>query len=224
MKKEKIMMDIPLLEGVADQVKEAFLSMSRTKKWARGELIVSEGDDCTSLFIVTHGVAAVQKYTSSGEFSMVRLIDPGCCFGEELVFGKKARFAYALEAVSDVTIVTVPMEQLQEMMDQYPQIRDNYLKVLFKRTCAQDQRITLLSLKTVRQKIAYYLLSLSDPKDPESVTLPVPKEVVAKYLAIPRPSFSRELSLMEKEGSIKVTGRTIDLVDLPSLRKELGEV
>ncbi len=224
MKQERKDMDLPLLNGLDDQVKEAVLSLTRMKKWARGELIVSEGDVCKSLYIVTEGVAAVQKYTPAGEYSTIRLLAPGDCFGEELVFEKEGRYSNTLEAVSDVVIITIAVDQLSDMMEQYPVLKDNYLQVLFRRMKAQDQRITLLSLKTVRQKISFYLLSLYDVSEPERVILPVSKEVIAKFLSIPRPSFSRELTLMEKEGKIRVAGRTVELPDIASLRKELGEV
>ena len=49
------------------------------------------------------------------------------------------------------------------------------------------------------------------------VELPVSKEVSAKLLAMPRPSFSRELVRMEKEGLIKVNGRVIWLTNLKAL-------
>ncbi len=224
MKQEKTFIDIPLLEGLSDPVRESFMNMTRTKSWTRGELIISEGDVCKSLFIVTKGVAAVQKYTPSGEYSTIRLLEAGCCFGEAHLFEEQPRYTYTLEAVTDVTILTISMEQFRDLMETDPKIRENYLRVLFQGMKAQDQRITLLSLKTVRQKIAYYLLSLPDPEKDGKVSLPVAKEVVAKYLSIPRPSFSRELTLMEKEGSIKVSGRSIDLLDIPAIRKELGDL
>lgn len=49
------------------------------------------------------------------------------------------------------------------------------------------------------------------------VELPVSKEVTAKLLAMPRPSFSRELVRMEKEGLIRVNGKIVWLLDLQAL-------
>ena len=56
-----------------------------------------------------------------------------------------------------------------------------------------------------------------------SVVLPVSKEVVARLLAMPRPSFSRELISMEKDGLIRVSGRNIWLMDLHGLACGLYE-
>ena len=50
-----------------------------------------------------------------------------------------------------------------------------------------------------------------------AVEFPISKEMVARLLAMPRPSLSRELISMEKDGLIRVSGRVIWLRDLKQL-------
>lgn len=224
MKTDKNIKESVLLSGLAMNVKEILISSGRSKKWVRGEMIVSEGDTCKGLSLLLCGVAAVQKYTPAGEYSTIRLLNAGDCFGEELVFAEDKRYSCMLEAVSDVELLTIPIEQFRNLMDTYPEIKERFYLVILKRIESQDLSIMILSQKTVRQKISYYLLSLSREQKSEQVALPVSKEVIAKLLAIPRQSFSRELSRMESEGRIKVEGRTIGIIDLPSLEREIGVV
>jgi len=47
--------------------------------------------------------------------------------------------------------------------------------------------------------------------------------VVAKLLAMPRPSFSRELIAMEGDRLIEVQGRNIRLLDVPTLENDVVE-
>jgi CRP-like cAMP-binding protein len=54
-----------------------------------------------------------------------------------------------------------------------------------------------------------------------AVELPVSKEVVSRLLAMPRPSFSRELISMEKDGLIRVNGRVIWLLDIRGLASDI---
>jgi hypothetical protein len=56
-----------------------------------------------------------------------------------------------------------------------------------------------------------------------SVELPSSKEVAARLLAMPRPSFSRELVSMEKDGLIKTNGRVIWLTNLDNLESGLED-
>ncbi|NLZ56425.1 MAG: Crp/Fnr family transcriptional regulator [Clostridiaceae bacterium] len=58
---------------------------------------------------------------------------------------------------------------------------------------------------------------------PPSVELPASKEISARLLAIPRPSFSRELVRMEEDGLITVNDRIIWLRSLEGLDKEADE-
>lgn len=213
-----------LFSGLDMDLKQTLISSGRIKKWERGELIVSEGDQCKGLSVLMCGVAAVQKYTPAGEYSTIRILESGDCFGEELVFAEDDRYSYTLEAVSNVEILTIPMEQFRKLMDSDPEIGRRFHLVMLKRIESLEQSITILSQKTVRQKISYYLLSLSKEQRSERVVLPVAKEVIAKLLAIPRQSFSRELSRMESEGRIELAGRTIGIIDLPSLKREIGDV
>ena len=213
-----------LFSGLDNMAESEILTTVRTKTWKRGELIASEGDISKGIIMVTDGIAAVQKYTPAGDYTTIRLLFPGDCFGEEVLFEKEARYSSALESISDVVTVSISRENMIFLMERYPKIRDSFMEVLFERLRRQDQRITLLSQKSVRQKIVYYLLLLSNQQGKEQVILPGSKEVTAKLLAIPRPSFSRELTQMEKEGRIKIRGRAIELTDIALLRKEIGDV
>lgn len=216
---------IPLLfSGLGEEAENALKSAGRLRKWHRGDLIVSEGDECKGLFLLMAGSAAEQKYTPAGDYSTICLLHPGDCFGEELLYSEENKYASALEAVSEVEILCVPTEQLLCLMESFPEIRENFHQVIAKRFRSLKQMITILSQKTVRQKIAYYLLTLAEEQGGDRVVLPVSKEVISKLLAIPRPSFSRELSLMEAEGRISISARTIGIADMPSLKKDIGEV
>ena len=224
MRSEEQVMQSILFSGLDGPAESEILSAVRTKNWERGELIASEGDISKGIILVTDGIAAVQKYTPSGEYTTIRLLFPGDCFGEELLFEKEARYSCALESISDVETVSISRENMILLMENYPKLRDSFMEVLFERLRRQDQRITLLSQKSVRQKIIYYLLLLSSRQKSEQVILPGSKEVTAKLLAIPRPSFSRELAQMEKDGHIKTRGRMVELTDIALLRKEIGDV
>lgn len=119
-----------------------------------------------------------------------------------------------------------------------PEMMQNFLTILSNRVQAQNRRISLLSQKSLRQKIAHYLVELlhdqleAEGETPrtakrivstQAVELPVSKEVVARLLAMPRPSFSRELISMERDGLIRVSGRVIWLVDLDRLEQGVIE-
>ena len=212
-----------LFRQLDESAKKCCLSYLRARKVSRGELIVREGEVHAGLILLVKGEAAVQKYTSGGDYSTISLLLPGDCFGEETVVNGKEKCAFTLEAVSDVEFLYITAENLLLLMEKYPRVKDGVMSVLSDRIRIQAMQITILSQKSVRQKIVYYLLMLRQRQGTEKVCLPGSREVVSKLLAMPRQSFTRELMMMEKEGLISITGRNIAFSDPSALKKCIGE-
>jgi len=204
----------------------------------KGEVLVNEGDPCKGIGMIIDGQLAMQKYTSTGDFATLELLGAGEFFGEYLIFGNKKSYSVTIEAVTNSKIIFISREMLLTLLNQNPGIQQNFLTILSDRIQAQNKRISLLSQKSLRQKIANYLLELlreqlekegESPKtvrktvSTQAVELPVSKEVVSRLLAMPRPSFSRELISMERDGLIRVSGRVIWLLDMERLERGVIE-
>ena len=77
-----------------------------------------------------------------------------------------------------------------------------------------NRRLRVLGSGSLRGKIAQYLL-LPGTKPPLS------REALAARLAVTRPSLSREIGAMQREGLIRIDGRTLDVVDRAALEEFL---
>lgn len=207
---------------------QEYCFLTRLRTFAKGEIVAAEGDICSSVGVIEKGRIAVQKYTSGGEFATIALLKPGDFFGEDLIFGSSNIYTFTLEAMSLSEVLFVNKDTLNALFERSRVVRDNFSRILSDRILEQNRRIALLSQKSIRQKIAYYLLELRNEKsgiaeDGDIVRLPVSKEVVAKLLAMPRPSFSRELISMQKDGLIDFEGRDIRLLDIRGLESQVVE-
>ncbi len=204
----------------------------------KGEVLANEGDLCTGIGMIIEGQLAMQKYASTGDFATIELLGAGEIFGEDLVFGHKKNYSVTIEAITNAKIIFISREMLVTLLYKSPEIMKNFLTILSDRVLSQNRRISLLSQKSLRQKIANYLLELlrdqlekegEAPKitrktvSTQAVELPVSKEVVSRLLAMPRPSFSRELISMERDGLIRVSGRVIWLMDMDRLERGVIE-
>ncbi|MGI6157891.1 MAG: Crp/Fnr family transcriptional regulator [Saccharofermentanales bacterium] len=228
----------PLFAGLDHELYHDYCRDTSINLHNKGDLIIMEGSLCKGVGVIVEGQVARQKYTPSGEYTTLNLLGPEEIFGEDLIFSSHKQYTYSLEALTHVKTIHVPRDVILSMISKSPKLLLNYLALLSDRGREQDQRIHLLSQKTLRLKISGYLLTLLEDKLVEegktlreaievdattSVELPVSKEVVARLLAMPRPSFSRELISMEKDGLIRVSGRSIWLVDVPGLACGLYE-
>lgn len=217
-----------LFAGLERSTFQNYCSLTRVKTFSKGEIVAAEGDICTSIGVIEKGRIAIQKYTSGGDFATIALLKPGEFFGEDLIFGSSNVYTFTLEAMSLSEVLFVNKDTLYALLDKSQVVKDNFLKLLSDRVNSQNRRIALLSQKSIRHKIAFYLLELraeqtSGGKNINTVHLPVSKEVIAKLLAMPRPSFSRELIQMQKAGLIEVDGREIRLLDVLRLESEVVE-
>ena len=238
----------PLFKGVVCNEFEEFCRQTRTRTYEKGEIIVAEGKPCNSIGILSEGQIAVQKISSGGEFATIALLGQGDFFGEEIIYSSDTNFQNTLEAMSHCNVIFVSRDIINSIMAICPSVKDNFLRILSDRVKNQNRRIELLSQKSLREKIAYYLIDLYNhqsaddgipemcrscvkagsgeclyPSEARIVYLPVSKEIAAKYLAMPRPSFSRELIALENDGLIKVDGRKITLCNVAKLETEIVE-
>ena len=219
-----------LFRGLDHEVFSQYCAKTSIRIAWKGEIIENEGDECSHIGVLLQGKLALQKYTSSGEFATIALMEEGEMYGEDLLFGDNNSYTTTIEAVTNSRILYIPKSVLIPMLKKNYFLNQNFIRLLSDKVQVQNERITLLSQKTLRQKIAFYLLEQYKKQLPHSgtlrkrirediatVELPVSKEIVSKLLAMPRPSFSRELINMEKDGLIKVEGRNIRIIDLAEL-------
>ena len=79
--------------------------------------------------------------------------------------------------------------------------------------------IQVLASGSLREKLAR--LFFDHLADDGTVEIAVNRETLAAYLAVTRPSLSRELSAMAKEGLLAVDGRHIRVIDRARLESYL---
>ncbi len=219
-----------LFKGLDHEVFSQYCGKTSIRIAWKGEIIENEGDECKHIGVLLQGKLALQKYASSGEFATIALMEEGEMYGEDLLFGTNNLYTVTIEAVTNSRILYIPRTVMIPMLRKNYFLNQNFIRLLSDKVQTQNERITLLSQKTLRQKIAFYLLEQYKNQLPRSqpgkikrtddqgiVELPVSKEIISKLLAMPRPSFSRELINMEKDGLIKVDGRNIRILDLSEL-------
>lgn len=222
-----------LFKGLEHDVFSQYCGKTSIRIAWKGEIIENEGDNCDGIGVLLQGKLALQKYTSSGDFATISLMEEGEMYGEDLLFGTISQFPMTIEAVTNSKILYIPKSILIPLLQNNYFLNQNFIKILSDKVSLQNERISLLSQKTLRQKIAFYILELYKKQKKEKdlirikqphtrandldIELPVSKEVISRLLAMPRPSFSRELINMERDGFIKVDGRSISIIDLKEL-------
>lgn len=227
-----ILRESELFNDLDQRVYRDYCESSRMQLFYKGELIVQEGEVCEGIILLVEGQVAIQKTSPNGDFSTLNLLGPGDSFGEDIIFSQKRHYPVSLEAASNGKYLLVERERLFDMIRHSPQLLSNILSNLSDKVREQERRINILSQRRLRDKVSTYLIGLLLDELEENgktlaeelkivstpaVELPNSKAMVARLLAMPRPSLSRELISMEEDGLIKVSGRVIWLMNLKAL-------
>ena len=199
-----------LFRGVDEEALDAYLKNlgAYERKAAGGEYIFREEDEVTGLFILLDGAVEVEKNDYSGKRQMVNRFDkPDTVFGEVYLFLEDRPYDFACCAVKDSRLLFVPKEAFDPAGGALAQhLAENMLQVLAKKAYFLNQKMLILSAGSIRKKIARHLLFKNPVGEPMML---MNREELADYLAVPRPSLSRELMKMHREGYIDLEGRQL---------------
>jgi CRP/FNR family transcriptional regulator, dissimilatory nitrate respiration regulator len=99
------------------------------------------------------------------------------------------------------------------------QVLKNYLNSISTRTQFLSQKLHFLNFKTIREKVAHFLLTQAGDKF-HSIELKNTQQQLADLFGVTRPSLARVFGEMQKEGLIKLEQKTVTLLN----KKKLNEL
>lgn len=194
---------------------------SGIKIYKKHQTIFDAGDTCHSLSIILKGKVELSNYLISGDVSNLVTLSTGHIFGEAILFAPESIYPLSSTAVTTSHILQLKKSQVLSLMAMYPQFNEDYLCLLSKKLIFLNDKFKLLSMTTIRGKIAHVLLKLSKEQESLEVKLPFSKEKMASHISTRRPSLSRELSKMKSEGLIDYQRSTVTLLDVEGLEDYL---
>jgi CRP-like cAMP-binding protein len=130
------------------------------------------------------------------------------------------RFPVDIIANERSEILIIPRDILIYMLQHSQIVLKNYLNVISSRTQFLSKKIRFLSFKTIREKIANYILSNMAGTD-NSFTLTQSQYELAGFFGVARPSLARAFAELEDEGILKLERREITILDKEKLNKLL---
>jgi CRP/FNR family transcriptional regulator len=174
--------------------------MSLVRKFAKGELIFRQGDDCPGVYIVDTGMVRVFNTATSGKEHVLHMVGPGRTFAEVAAIGEFACPANA-EAIAATTCVLLPQAPFHRMMTTDHQL---CLEMMTGMSFWVRHLISLMEdivLRDAIGRVARFLLEATGDQD-GMVRLPGLKRHVASHLNLTSETFSRTLGRLIEGGLI----------------------
>lgn len=174
--------------------------------------LVHAGDACDELLLVLAGSVKGEMADYTGKTIKIEDIVAPRPLAAAFLFGKDNRFPVNVIANEEVKILCISRAEFLKILQKDQRILTNYLNSISSRAQFLSSRIKFLSFKTIRQKIAHYLLDLAGDRL-AVVELPLSQGQLAEFFGVTRPSLARALGEMVSEELIEVQRRTVRILD-----------
>ncbi|MCK4766577.1 MAG: Crp/Fnr family transcriptional regulator [Candidatus Aminicenantes bacterium] len=220
----KLLARSPLFRNVPPLKIEELLEQVRyrIKKYKKGNFIAFKGDECSTLMVLLEGAVRGEMADYKGKSVEIEKIRPPRPLAPAFLFGKSNVFPVDVVANEAVTLLAIPKSSLLVLFQLSTGILRNYLDTISDRTQFLSDKLRFISFKTIKQKLAHYILRLLKPGTDE-VVLSRNHQELSEFFGVTRPALSRVFAEIEKEGVIEYSRQRVIIKDRERLNKLLEE-
>ncbi len=216
---------VAIFSSLSEQELSFVIPRLLLRKFQSGEIIFSEGDNCTGLYVVQTGSVRIFKSSAGGREQVLSIDGPGSSIAELPVFDG-GTYPASAQALKDSTLLFFSRTDFHTLCLQHPQVALKVLRVIGGRLRRLVGIIEELSFTTVRHRLVSLLLRLGKSEGARGdealvLTLPANNSELAAQIGTVRELVSRNLSRLQAEGLIEVEDRTVRIISRKKLEAEL---
>ncbi|MFK7776517.1 MAG: Crp/Fnr family transcriptional regulator [Gimesia sp.] len=188
---------------------------SSVRNFGRGNLVYLPTESSDSVFLLLAGRIKLYHITGDGKQAILALIEPGEIFGELAILDDGEREEYA-EAMLKSTILRIPGQVIQELMQQHAEVSLGVTKLMGLRRQRVEQRLKSLLFRSNRDRLTYLLLDLAEKYGrftPQGVLINIKlsHQELASIIGSTRETVTVLLGELQNERSIEIQKRQIIL-------------
>jgi len=202
-----------------DEASELFNAKNNsTKTYSAGDILFMQDESCDYLSVVLDGVIEIQKLDADGNILIVASLEKGNVFGENLLFGDRHVYPMSVVCKNSATVLHIHKSYVETLLQKNHDFLVIFLRILSNKAMALSSKLKQVSMKSLRQMICNYILSLYKKDKSLEINLNMSKKDWADKLGVQRPSLSRELINMKKDGLIDYDRSKIIILDLEEIK------
>lgn len=194
------------MENLINLLSEKETAYMNIKHYDTGDIIASEGDECSSIAIVISGKIQIISYSFEGDEIIFNTISKNELFGNNLVFSDDNRYKGNVVAVEDSSIAFIHKNNLFEILKNNDNFLISYLKYQSNFGKKLNSTIKLLSIDSAEERFLYYLYQHNNHIFYKSIS------DLALEIHLKRETVSRLLSNLEKKHIIRRAFKEITLI------------
>lgn len=212
-KNQSIISSIAPFTNLEKRYIDRIVKNSFEKKYLKGEVVFTQGEECDGFYIVKSGRVKIYKLSTEGREQVLGMFKEGDFFGIVPLFDGGPYPANA-EVCVDSVLIKIGKEPFLETVRENPSIGLNILPKISRRARAFTSAVENLSLKDVKDRLFSFIIDEAEKrgikgKDGTMIDLGMTHEEIASTLGTVREVITRSLSRLQKDGKLKIEGGMI---------------
>lgn len=209
----RILREHPLFAGLTDSdfAEALTLCSAAPQSYQRDEFVKLSGEAFTAFGLVLAGSVLVYTDDLEGNPMLMAHVERGNTFGEALCYLKKTPPIYVQAAEKTDLLWLRPAFSGGQNGTLENKLTNRFTALLAERTLSMNERIQILSHKSIREKLMTYFQRYVRAQG-KVFEIPLNRNALALYLGTDRAALSRELARMKADGVIDYDGKSFKIL------------
>lgn len=212
----------PVLKNIPENQREEFFKgfQYNIKRYQKDDFIVYQNDIVDALYIVLEGSAKAEMILESGTVMNIETIEAPNPLAPAFLFAENNRFPVDVIALEDCEVIIITKKSILNQLAVNEFFLQNFMAFTSNKTNFLSERIKLMSIKTIKGKLAQYILDRTQNME---FTLDKNQTQLAEYFGVARPSLARSLSEMIEDGIIELNKKQGKILDRKKFKELIGK-
>lgn len=203
-----ILSSLPLFYGIREVELQNMLGClgGYIKTYKKDEFIIMKEDEVNHVGIILKGKVQMIREDLWGNRSVLVLLHQGELLGETFVCGEQEKSTVSFQTGAETILLLLPFKKVMCSCSMactfHHRLIENMVTLIANKNVALMDKVDVLSKKSLREKIATYLMQEAVKNKSTYFDLPLGRVQMAEYLCADRSALTRELNVMKEEGLI----------------------
>lgn len=184
----------------------------------KGQTIHHEGDRVMGIFLIVNGKVKTVKMAEDGRELITGIFEKDDFLDVNTIMANDLYTDSAI-AMEDTALCLIPREQLDKLLNLYPDIASKFIKILANNIQEKEQRLLQFAYQSVRKRIAETIIRLVKQQGENSNSIKITRENLASISGTAPETVSRTLTDFKNEGLIEKQGSTVTVLNPEKLNR-----
>lgn len=216
----EILTNSPFFDGLtAKEIKELLQTVNyKIVEYPAKEIYTLAGMPCKYADFILKGELISRMTGLSGKQVQINRLKACALIAPAFIFAKNNAMPVSVETAQHTTIMRMMPSELKHLINTSERIRMNFIQLISSIDVFLTRKLCMLSLFTVREKVAYFLMKAAKEQKSRTIKLSNSRQEIADTFGIQKFSLLRCLSEFEDNGAIKIDGKQITILNSDKLK------